>query len=446
VYTTVASEAIGSSGSTNYTGTLAFKAGGARRTCFGVTFTDGTSTITIDYLGNGSGDGIGTVNFTTGAYNVTFDATTTGAVTAGYQWEDSSALGVTDLSKSATRLAGQGFSIRQDKGGDRIQTVIPYDGSYFSMKKNSVYQFTLDVEDVNPKNELIRSDIGIETERGAVATSAGIMFMNTSNPSDPEINILQRNPVGDNFITQPLFAHFDFSKYRYDKIVLTTWDRFLIVACRENTPSNDRLLMCDMRNQTVDPAPYGGSAFTKADGQLYMGDPIATTSYEMFTGFDDMGIKIINYWISKGEKYNTSALKKTKHYRYRGAIAPDQTIKVSISIDNGEFQQIGAILGSGDYVDYGSVYAVGSSFVGAEQVGGDDEETVFTFLMQIKVKLPKFRKRQIKFEATGFGYCMMQEIVDYDIWTYPDKLPRQYRSKQNVSIDGTQTNLPTPEF
>lgn len=446
VYTTVSAEAIGSSGSTNYTGTLAFKAGGDTRTCFGVIFTDGTQTITIDFTGNADADsdGSGTVNFMTGAYDVTFDASTGGSVTSDYQWEDSNAKGVTDFTKSATRVAGEGFVVRQDKGGDAIKVVIPFDGSYFSIKARSVYQFTLDVDDTNPRNELIRTDIGVENQTSAVGTSAGIVFMNTNNPTKPILHILRRNPVGDNFETSPLFPHFNFAQYVYDDIVLETWDRYLVVSCRYNSNENNRLLMCNMVEGTVDVAPYGGSAFTKNGGFLYMGDPNSQTTYEMFTGFDDMGLTISNKWTSRGEKYGSEALKRTKKYRFRGLISPDQSIRVEIALDNNDFQLIGTILGSGDYVDYTSTYAIGTSFIGEETVGGGDEEPVYYFYMEIKARLEKFRKRRIRLKAEGYGYVSLQEITDFDIWQYQEKLPKQYRQKQNVSLDGETTDKDTP--
>lgn len=445
VYTTVSAESIGSSGSTNYTGTLGFKSGGSRRTCFAVTFTDGTQTITIDFTGSATSDsdGTGTVNFATGVYNVTFSSTTTGPVTSDYQWEDSTLNGVTDFTKSATRVAGEGFVVRQDKQGDAIKVVIPFDGSYFSFKETSVYQFTLDAEDTNPSNQLIRADIGAKTADAAVSTGSGIVFMDTGNPTRPILQILQRNPFGDNFQTQPLFAQFKFQDYNYDDVVLETWDQFLVVSCRYNSNENNRLLMCNMREQTVDVAPYGGSAFTKDGGFLYMGDPNAQTSYEMFTGFDDMGLTIRNEWTSRGEKYGTSVLKRTKNYRFRGLISPAQSVRVELSLDNGDYFHIGTILGSGDYVDYSSTYAIGTSFIGAHNIGGGEEETVYHFLLQLKVRLGKFRKRQLRFKAENYGYVALQEVVDFDIWKYGDRIPKHYRQKQNVDLEGN-TNQPTP--
>jgi len=443
VYTTVTGEVVAAVES----GTLAFKAGGARRTCFGVVITDTSSgeIFTDNYNGvlvGSGGTNVGTINYTTGAFTITGQ---TGAGTATYQWEDWAAKGLSDFSKSATRLAGEGFVVRQDQGGDAIMSVIPFDGSYFSFKVRSVYQFTLDAADVNPTNELIRTDIGIKTMRSAIGTSTGIVFLNTGNPTRPMLNILKRNPVGDNFLTEPLFPQFKFNDYNYDSAVLESWDKYAIISARYDSAQNNRLLMCDMMEKTVDVAPYGGSAFTKSGGYLYMGDPNAQTSYEMFTGFDDMGLEVTNYWISSGDKYGTDVLKKTKKYRFRGLISPDQQIQVYISTDSGTFQLIGTILGSGDYVDYNSTTAIGTSFIGAETIGGDDQVTVYQFLMEIKARLPKFRKRTLKFIAEGIGYVALQEITDFDIWQYEDKLPKQYRSKQNVSLDGTTTDLDEPE-
>lgn len=442
VYTTVSGEALGAVEA----GTLAFKAGGARRTCFGVAITDTSSgeVFTDNYDGTltGSISGTGTINYTTGAFTITGQS---GAGTATYQWEDSSLKGVADFSKSATRLAGEGFIVRQDQGGDAIKVVIPFDGAYFSFKTTSVYQFTPDTADTNPTNELIRTDIGVKTLRAAIGTSVGIVFMNTGNPTRPMLNILQRNPVGDNFITQPLFSQFRFVDYVYDDVVLESWDKYVIVSARYDSAKNNRLLICDMTDKTVDIAPYGGSCFTKNGGYLYMGDPVSITSYELFTGFDDMGLVVNNYWVSANDKMGTDSLKRTKKLRFRGLISPDQEIRVYVSLDNGDYFWVGTILGSGDYVDYNSTTAIGTEFIGQAPIGGDDQTTVYNFLLEIKLRLGKFRKRRVKFVAEGIGYVAIQEMQDFDIWQYQDKLPVQYRLKQNVSIDGTQTDLATPD-
>jgi hypothetical protein len=442
VYTTVSSEAV-----TVESDTLAFKAGGATRNCFAVSITDTSSgeVFTDNYDGTLTGDagGTGTINYMTGAFTITGQ---TGAGTADYQWEDSNALGVTDFSKSATRLAGEGFVVRQDKGGDAIKTVLPYDGSYFSFKENSVYQFTLDTADTNPLNELIRTDIGVQTLRSAVGTSAGIMYLNTGNPSKPQLNILERNLTGDNFLTIPQFPHFKFENYSYGGVSVFSWDKYVVVACREDSADNNRLLMCDTQEKSVDVSNYAAQSFTKDDGLLYAGDPLAETVYQLFSGPDDMGTKITNHWISKGSLLGRPSLKKVKKLRFKGQISPEQSIEVSVLIDDGPAQVVGTILGSGDYVDYNSTYAIGTTLIGQDTIGGGDSSTIYDFLLELKIRVPKFRKRAVKFEALGYGYCNIQQLTDFDIWTYEDKVPKKYRLKQNVSLDGATTDESSPTY
>ena len=443
VYTAVAAEAITDVAS----GTLSFKAGGATRSCFGVVITDTSSgeVFTASYTGTltGSLGHTGTINFMTGEFTITGQS---GAGTASYQWWTPNSKGVTDFTKSATRLAGEGFILRQDLGGDAIQIVIPFEGSYFSLKENSIYQLTLDAADTAPTNELIRTNVGISTPRAAVAAGIGIVFIDTGNESYPRITILKRNPYGDNFTTEELFQQFKFSDYTYDAVAVESWDKYIVVACRKDSDTNNRLLLCDMVTKSVDIAYYEAGCFTKSNGLLYSGDVVTTTVYENFTGFDDMGQKITNSWTGCDDDLGTETLKRTKRLRLRGQIAPDQAIEVRISTDGGAWTHVGTILGSGDYVDYSSTYAIGTTFIGQTLIGAGPQPTVYNFFAELKLKLSKYRVRKIKFTATGIGYCSIQSIEDFDVWTYQEKMPVNYRVKQNVSIDGTETDLANPEY
>lgn len=201
-----------------------------------------------------------------------------------------------------------------------------------------------------------------------------------------------------------------------------------------------------MLEGTVDVAPYGLSSFAKDDGYLYGGDPVSQTVYELFTGFDDMSQTVNNEWISAGEMYGRNDLKKTKKYRFAGQIAPDQSIGVYLQLDSLSFTKIGTILGSGDYVDSGASFAIGTTYIGQDVVGGDDGTLVSPFLMEIKVRAAKFRKRKIKLVAEGFGYCNLRQLTDFDIWVYENRLPKGYRTKQNVSVDGATTDEDSPSY
>lgn len=443
VYTTVAGEATTSLG-----GTLAFKAGGATRTCFGVTITlTGTGEVYTDnYNGilTGTLGGTGTINYTSGVYTLT----NAGVGTAGYQWENSNIHGVTDFTKSATRLAGEGAIFRQDAGGDAIQTVLAIDGSYFSLKKNSCYKLYIDPADTSAgtTNEIFRTDIGVPSLRAATATGKGILFLNTANPSHPRFEIIQRNPLGDNFDTLELFPQYDFSLFTFDDCLVDTWDRYAIIGCAYNSDDNNRLLVCDVQNKTVDATYYGIRTSTKNAGYLYGGDPISQTTYELFTGFDDLTDNITNNWDSKGETFGDDILKKIRKLRFKGKISADQSIGVYIQLDDGDFSLVGTILGTGDYVDYGTSYAIGTSLVGNATVGGATTVQVYQYLIELRVKTAKFRKRTIRFSALGIGYASIERLTDFDILTYSDKVPSNYRQKQNVSLDGETDNMDNPEF
>jgi hypothetical protein len=186
----------------------------------------------------------------------------------------------------------------------------------------------------------------------------------------------------------------------------------------------------------VDISYYGIRSATQLNGLLYGGDPLSQTTFELFTGFDDNGQTVQNYWISAGEKFGTDTLKKVKRRRFKGKIDPSQSIQVYCSNDDNDFQLIGTILGSGEYVDYGVSFAVGTTMVGNNVVGGGATTNIFPFYMEIKVRMSKFAKRNLKFVATGIGYASIEELTDFDIWTYQEKIPSKYRLKQNVSLAG----------
>lgn len=82
----VRSEIIGTSGATNYTGTLANTPVRSGDPSSHFQFTDGTQVVTDNGDGTLGGDGSGTINYFTGDYDVTFNAATSAAVTADYQF------------------------------------------------------------------------------------------------------------------------------------------------------------------------------------------------------------------------------------------------------------------------------------------------------------------------------------------------------------------------
>lgn len=443
VYTSVVNEAT-----TSLSGTLAFKSSNPKATCFNVKITlDGSGEVYLDdYLGNlkGSLGGTGTINYVTGAYTVSG----AGAGKANYQWENSNVRGVTDFSRSATRLAGEGFQFPQDEGGDEIMKVeIGQDGAYYSMKKNSAYRLFIEINDTDATNEVYRKDMGIASKRSSVSMSKGIVFMNTSNQEKPELTILQKNPLGDNVEPVVITPHFKFSNYSYDDCAIDTYERYIVIACKEkNSLYNDVILLVDMAINTVDITKFEARMFSKDDNDLYVGSSLTEDVYKIFSGYDDEGNLIDNYYITKNENFTTTALKRVRKLVLKGRISPDQSYEVYVNYDRTGYTLIGTVRGDADYVNYTSGQSIGGNRIGNQQIGGNDVVDIYNYETELILRKPsKFEVRNLMFVAKGMGYVDIAYIMDKDILFYEQKLPSHYRIKQNVSIDGTQTNLPNPQ-
>ena len=437
-YTQVTGEAT-----TSLTGTLAFKASGATRNCFGIvlTITAGGQVFTDNYDGTltGSSGGTGTINYTTGAYTLS----AAGVGTVNYLWEDSNTNGVTDFTFSTPRVAGEGDVLRQDEGGDAILTVkVGLDGAYYSIKSQSVYRCELSADDLSADNQVFRREIGIPYFRAATSTQNGVVFINTANQERPELTILQQNPLGGNIEPVILFPHFKFSDYTYSKAVVDNYGQFIIMSCASiGSDTNDTTLLMDKNKNTVDITNYGVSTYAKDSTNLYAGSPYTESVYQLFTGVDDDGSLIDNFWIGKGETYDSELLKKYRRLRFKGLIDPAQYCEVYVSYDDDDFQLVGTIRGDGDYVDYSNPQSIGASMIGEIPIGGGISTLAYPYFMELKVKVPKFRKRTIKYIVKGYSYFSIDTQIDKDILTFENRLPKKFRQKQNVNLTGTETDL-----
>ena len=468
VYTAISGEVLGASGGTHYTATLAAISG--TRNVFGFTITGTTSagveTFTDNFMGVLASDkgGTGTINYVTGAVVLDFNGSvSSGNVVAGYQWEDSNAKGITDFTKSATRLAHEGFVFRQDEGGDAILNVLigqestSSSGVYYSEKSKSFYVLTLDNTDLLATNSIYRKDLGIPNFRAGVSSNKGIVFINTANVAKPEMTILQRSITTTNVEPVILFPEFKFANYDYSDSCMDTWERYVIVLCKTlGALFNNTMLLCDMATGTVDAIESNGRCVAKNNGILYVGSALTENVYETFSGFDEDGLPITNYWISKNDQYQMAVgaaralryqmgerLKKYRKEKIKGMISPDQTLEIYISADGEGFQLVGTINGSGSYVDNNASQAIGKR-IGDSQIGGDDSTVVaYPFFTEIKVNTPYFRTRTIKLVAKGIGYVDVQFLSDWDIIVGVERLPARFRQKSHVSLDGLTTDIAT---
>lgn len=444
-YTTVTAEAIGAAGSKTYTGTLAFKTAGARRTCFAITFTDGTETFSDNYNGTLTGTlgGTGTINYMTGAYSISFNGVAVGSVTSTYQWEDSTADGIADFGKSTPRTAGQGFYFSQAEGGGDIKTIHSYKDVYYCFHLKKTWALTITATDTNASNLPYREKVGIPNLRAAVSTGEGIYFIDDSDKNDTKARLLTYDTSGSQqVIPIAISNNLDLNDYYFNKAVAYEWGNYLLFACRYKEPSsgtkNNRTLVYSKLWKSWDILDYAVSCFETYDGALMAGDSMTSNFMELFSGFDDDDSSIPNYWISNEDDLDIEGLKKTKKFKIAGEIGPEQKLKVSISTDGGGFVEVGgsdndgvhtyAIEGSGDYVDKGQKINVGAVTLGKKEVGGGSEGvTAYYYEKLFSLGLDKFESISVQVEAVGLGYASFSLLNFWDIRRKSIKVPAKYR-------------------
>jgi len=443
-YTSVSGEVIGTGdGSTKtFSNTLAFKAAGAKRTCFGIEVTDGVETFTDNKDGTLTGNkgGTGTINYMTGEISVTFNTAPNNGqdITCDYQWEDSTDGGVCDFTHSSPRQAGEGVSFRQDEGGD-IMSVASYgqDEYCFHEKKSWVLRLTTD--DTNATNLIYREKSGIPNWRAAVPTAEGIYYIDNSSDKDPQMKSLMLQPLSGNVLPVPIsrakkyrntLQGKDLSDYEFDQAAGIEWGDKILFACRtKDSDVNNRVIVYDKKKRTIDVMDYYVSCFAIYGGTLIAGDPLTNNVYTLFSGFDDDDSLINNYWEGNNSNLGFMGLKKVKKLVIQGKIAKEQTIKVSASIDQGAWVEVGEIEGNGSYVDIGQAITVGSLTIGSREIGGGGTGVnAYNYKREMPLPFGKFNRIKLKFEATGIGYADISMIQFYDIRIKSEKIASKYRS------------------
>ncbi len=439
-YTTVSGESIGTGDgvTSTFSGTLAFKGGGSKRTCFAITATDGVETFVDDHLGNltGSLGGTGTINYMTGAYVLNFNTAPAGSapLTATYQWEDSTNGGIADFTKSVPRTAGQGYSLPQPTGGP-IRNVMTLNGSDYVLHERNAWVVTISADDLSITQEIYRENMGISSDLGAVATAEGIYYIDTVDK--PYVALLTYYPSSLQVLPKDLSSSIlDLSGFEFDQCCAFRFENFIGFFCRTSDSSaNNRLILLNLEisgSQGVyvyDFLDYFGNCIATKNGALLAGDSVTASVFQLFTNYDDDGALPNSYWSGGIDDYGSPPLKKCKKHWYEGEIDANQSVDVYIQLDRGGWAQIGTISGQGAYVDLSQAVTVGSLIIGYSPIGGGSNgKTSFHYLCEIRLRLGKFQNRQIKFVPTGIGYFSVSKITDQDIVFHQDKLPAKYRA------------------
>ena len=385
-FTQITAEVLGASGSTTYTGALAAKAAGAKRTCMYpvITGTTGAGVETFQEDRNGvlTGNlgGTGTINYATMAYSVTFNGVVTGGnVEASYYWEDSTSTGILDFSHSGTRTAGQGFRFAQNEGGN-VQAIGSIGSSDYVFHQNKTYKIDLTLDDTNATNETFRGRLGIPYHRAMKETGDGILYMDTLDLNEPAFRILKPGDFSTDVKPQSLSDQLDLTPYEFDTAFVGQWGIYDFFFCRtKNSTVNDTLFMRHRKWGIWDRIKVRGAVQDEYNGTFLVGDSAGNNVYTLFSGYADEDSVIDNYWISGEDLLGVEGIKQANLLVVGGQIARDQAIKVSASLDGGAFVELRsatditdgkhAIDGRGSYVNSGGQVLIGNPTIGSTEIG-----------------------------------------------------------------------------
>jgi hypothetical protein len=418
-YTQVTAEAIGAMGSTTYSGTLAAVA--AKRTYMYLAIKEaGGETLIDDRNGNLVGDAgsTGTINYATGAYSVTFNHTTVGAVTADYYWEDATSGGILDFTYNSG--SGEPKIYRQDDGGLLMGIAAFLDVNYW-LHKLKTWALTLTLDDTESTNLPYRN-IGIPYDHAYCETPDGILLIDTSNPNEPKVRRLEigQNTNNLTIVPTPISDNLDLSVHEFDYALAFRWGDYEIICCQElvNGSANDYNSVMYTRNVysgAWDKLDYRASRLAVYNGALIAGDPISSNVFTLFSGFDDDESPIDNHWQDGQMNLGTENLKVAHLMRVTGLVQTDQAIEVYNILDDGTPVLVFTIEGDGDYVDQGINISIGSNTIGSTVIGGGAEETAHPFDVTFPIHTARFQNISARFKAIGIGHAAINSYTYRDI-------------------------------
>ena len=421
-FTTVADEAYDTGDGTEKTFTHTLDDITGARTAMYISVTDGTETFKDDRNGLMVGDlgGTGTVNYATGAVSVTFVTAPTNsqAITTTYYWEDSTATGLLDYSGS---LNGQGKSFRQDDGGGILQAIFNINTIEYCFHLLKTWQFTATLDDTNSTNLPYRN-VGLPFHRSAFQVPDGIIFADLSRSNEPKFRKMQVKTGTDITTIEPksISDALDLSGHAFDYCVAFRWGDYEIFCVQEklNEVANEFNTVMYIRNVISgawDRLDYYASCLAEYGGSLLGGDSISNNVYTLFSGFDDDGELIPNYWLSSDLNLDTDHLKNCRRMVFSGLIQRDQDIEISLSYDGADFVKVQTIEGDGDYVSTGQKVSIGSTTIGSKVIGGGGSTEASPWEIDFPINSDRFINVQVKIEAIGIGFVQVNEFTFKDL-------------------------------
>lgn len=428
-YNDISSESLGSaSGSDNYSGTLAHTLVNVRT--LEITHSSETFTDQGDGTLDGSLGGTGTINYTTGAWDITFaSAQGSGAITADYTYETPANGGVADFRYTgAGRLAGEGFTIFQGKNADPIVTVVAFDGVIYAFHERSIWFTDIADNDTSIENKIFRNNSGTNSLNGALATGDGIVYVDTALGEKVVIRLMQYNDISSRVIPKALSDNLNLENFSFSGSFVSEFGDFWTVFCKDPDNSyNETMWLYNKKWELWDKVDLLAANAVIHNNGFYVGSSVNLNVYQMFSGFDDDESVIEGSWTSNDWTLNEEERKKCKKFVVEGDMAESQELIVEMSFDGDDFFQIGTIAGTSEYVDADSTTEYGLAMYGDQEYGSGETVTASRYMRKFRLPSDKFYRVRVRFRTESFGYLNVRMYIYDDIRRAGYKLPDKFR-------------------
>lgn len=379
---------------------------------------------------NGDNGGTGTINYTTGAYSVTWGGgSASGSITADYAYEDPTEEGIFDFRyTSPTRLAGQGSFFFQGDTNTEILGLVALDGELYPLHDKAIWEIGLPADDTNATSKVYRSDTGVVNSRAYTESGDGVYYVDV-NGTRPALRLLKFDAVGTRLIPTNVSFQIDMDAYDLDDSVVAQWGEFILLGCKTKGTSYNNIVLIFNRNldlfdtyeapvrwlQTTPTAVYGGSSLN-------------SDIYKLFDGNTFNESVIEAEWESNDSTDGTLELKRSRFFILEGDIARGQTIEVYISYDDGPFNLLDTISGDDPQVIANERVVYGNGGVyGSGLYGGGVEVTAGYFMKEFRPQSPKYFRKRIKFKTVGTGFASVRAYTTKDVRKLRARIPAKFR-------------------
>jgi hypothetical protein len=385
--------------------------------------------------------GTGTVNYSSGAYSVTFNtAPITGAGdVVGTYLVELSTLTINNFGYSTPRIAGDGNYYPQFPSGP-FMSLYSFEGVEYCLHLYNAWALTVadgSGSDLNPTNIIYRGNLGIPYWRAATETDNGIPYLDFSQQTNPRFQTIAYNEAGNVIIPTELSVDLDLTVQGFDHPAVFEWGDYQLLACQSilngtNNPQNNVTYVRNRITGFWDKTDIQTTVLAEYNGGLLAGDSLSNNVFEVFSGYDDDNNIINNYRTEPQYDLEIDGLKRFYRFYIEGYINPSQSFGIWMQFDSGEFINVGMISGTGPYVDMGSGILVGSQMMGSQVIGqAGTGVNAYHFEYEFLVASPVFQYVTPQFIANAIGALQINQYAFRDIRYKGRRAPLQYMQPGN---------------